>query len=184
MVEEPDLGELTVRALEDRHHLPHPARQLGQLGPGELDGGTHSSLSSTSHHHARNCTLLLLLLLLLMLLSLLLLLLVLPQPLLYLLLFHPLRDTHLGQAGLGLGDLRVPGVDRDLDVVPLLGVSLAGRPLDEGHPAAWGGADEGLLSRVKSPVIVESVPLGEGPLAELAGVLLHSRVHVHVVLEQ
>ena len=64
----------------------------------------------------------------------------------------------------------------------LLGVSLTGSPLHEGHPTAWRGTDEGLLPSVKSPVVVESVPLGEGPTAELTAVLLHAGVHVHVVL--
>ena len=64
----------------------------------------------------------------------------------------------------------------------LLGVSLAGSPLDESHPTAWRGTDEGFLSSVKSPVVVESVPLSEGPAAELTAVLLHPGVHVHVVL--
>ena len=67
--------------------------------------------------------------------------------------------------------------------MPLLGVSFAGGPLHEGHSAARGGTDEGFLSGVKSPVVVESVPLSEGPAAELTGVLLHAGVHVHVVLE-
>ena len=66
--------------------------------------------------------------------------------------------------------------------MPLLGVSFAGGPLHEGHSAARGGTDEGFLSGVKSPVVVESVPLSEGPAAELTGVLLHAGVHVHVVL--
>ena len=66
----------------------------------------------------------------------------------------------------------------------LLSVSLTGSPLHEGHTAARGGTDEGLLSSVKSPVVVESVPLGEGPAAELTAVLLDAGVHVHVVLHR
>ena len=38
-----------------------------------------------------------------------------------------------------LADLSRPGVHRDLDVVPLLGVGLAGRPLHERHPTPGGG---------------------------------------------
>ena len=104
------------------------------------------------------------------------------ESLLYLLLFHPLRQTHLSQTGLGLGHVRVAGVDGDLYVVSLLGVSLTGGPLDESHSTARRGTDEGLLSSVKAAVVVESVPLGEGPATELTAVLLHPGVHVHVVL--
>ena len=67
-----------------------------------------------------------------------------------------LGETHLGQTRGGLGNLGVPdqsrysavivladlsrpGVHRDLDVVPLLGVGLAGRPLHERHPTPGGG---------------------------------------------
>ena len=51
------------------------------------------------------------------------------------LLLQPLREAELGQTGLALGTIWVAGIDRDLDVVSLLGVGLAGRPLYEGHPA-------------------------------------------------
>ena len=55
--------------------------------------------------------------------------------------------------------------------------------LDKGHPTARTGTHEGLLPGVQPPVVVQSVPLCELTLTELAGILLHTSVHVHVVLE-
>ena len=68
------------------------------------------------------------------------------ETLLYELLLQSLGEAELGQTGLALGTIRVARIDRDLDVVSLLGVGLAGCPLDKCHPAPRGGADEGLLS--------------------------------------
>ena len=76
VVEEPDLSELTVRPLEDGDDLahPHPASQLGQLSPGQLDVRARHGLAPAAHHHRRGSLRLRLLLLLLLLLLMLLLL--------------------------------------------------------------------------------------------------------------
>ena len=55
--------------------------------------------------------------------------------------------------------------------------------LDKGHPTARTGTHEGLLPGVQPPVVVQSVPLCELTLTELAGILLYTSVHVHVVLK-
>ena len=57
------------------------------------------------------------------------------ETLLDVLLLQSLREAELGQTGLALRTIWVARIDRDLDVVSLLGVGLAGRPLYEGHPA-------------------------------------------------
>jgi len=67
--------------------------------------------------------------------------------------------------------------------MPFLCVSLACRSLDEGHPTTRTGTHEGLLPRVQPSVVVQSVPLCELTLTELAGILLYTSVHVHVVLK-
>ena len=99
--------------------------------------------------------------------------------------------------------LRVSCVHCDFNVVTFLCVSLAGcslkkfivrlkrksdwdlslSHLDKGHPTTRAGTHEGLLPGVQAPVVVQGVSLRELALAELAGVLLHPSVHVHVVLE-
>ena len=68
------------------------------------------------------------------------------ETLLDVLLLQSLREAELGQTGLALRTIWVARINRDLDVVPLLGVGLAGRPLDKCHATAGGGADERLLS--------------------------------------
>lgn len=62
-------------------------------------------------------------------------------------------------------------------------MSLARRSLDKSHSTARTGTHEGLLPGVQPSVVVQSVPLCELTLTELTGILLHTSVHVHVVLE-
>ena len=55
--------------------------------------------------------------------------------------------------------------------------------LHKSHPTSRAGTHERLLPCVQSSVVVQSVPLRELALTELAGILLHASVHVHVVLK-